>query len=240
MKTQMLYRELGKYYNLIYHLKDYKKEVEIVKKLLLKYKKSDGKELLDVGCGTGQHLKYLKNYFSCTGIDVNKEMLEIARKNVKGVVYKQADMIDFNLNKKFDMIICLFSSIGYVRTYSNLKKTIQNFSNNLKTGGVVLIEPWFTKDTFIPGKLHMTTCDGEDIKLVRLDFSRVKGNISIIEMHYLIAEKRKGVKYFSDQHELGLFRIDKTLGFMRDADLKSMYLKHGLKMQRGLYVGIKK
>ena len=32
-------------------------------------------------------------------------------------------MIDMDLGKKFDVITCLFSSIGYVKTYSNLEQT---------------------------------------------------------------------------------------------------------------------
>lgn len=93
-----------------------------LKKLISRYKKSKGRDLLDVACGTGNHLKYLKNSFSCTGTDIDEEMLSIARKKVKGVVFKKADMTTLSLNKKFDVITCLFSSIGYVKTYANLRK----------------------------------------------------------------------------------------------------------------------
>lgn len=48
----MLYKELAKYYDLIYHWKNYKKETDKIKKLISRYKKSDGKALLDVACGT--------------------------------------------------------------------------------------------------------------------------------------------------------------------------------------------
>lgn len=240
MKKQVMYKEIAKYYDLIYSWKDYKKEIKIIKKLIPKYKKSKGKELLDIGCGTGQHLRYLKNSFICTGIDSNEEMLKIAKKNVKGVAFKKADMANFNLRKKFDVILCLFSSIGYVKTYADLKKTINNFSRHLKTGGIVIIEPWFTKSAFKAGLPAMTTYDRKNIKIVRLNVSRVKNNISILDMYFLVAEKGEDVKHYVDRHELGLFDISQTLKFMKEAGLDAKFLKNGLMKDRGLFAGVKK
>ena len=240
MKNQMLYRELAKYYNLIYSFKDYKKEAGIIRKLILKYKKSGGNYLLEAGCGTGKHLKYFENTFSCTGIDVNKGMLRIARKSAKRTFLKKDDMVNFSLNKKFDVILSLFSSIGYVKTYKNLEKAIHNFSNHLKSGGVLIIEPWLTKKNFRAGTPHMATFDSKNIKIARLNISRIKNDISIIDMHYLIAEKNKKVRHFTDRHELGLFDIDRTLKIMKKEGLEARFSKNGLMKDRGLFIGVKK
>ena len=85
----------------------------------------------------------------------------------------------------------------------------------------------------------MTTYEGEAIKIARLNSSKIEGNLSIMEMHYLIAEKDKDVIHFVDIHELGLFEIDKTLEFMEKAGLKSEFLKDGLMEDRGLFIGVK-
>ena len=239
MKKQILYGELAGYYDFLYSFKDYEKEALRIKKLIAKYKKSKGNELLDVARGTGHHLEHLKEDFSCTGVDINEEILNVARKNVEGVVFKRADMITFNLDKKFDVITCLFSSIGYVKTYSNLRRTIRNLAEHLRTGGVALIEPWFTKSAYKSGSPYMTTYDGKNIKIARLNVSEIRGGISVMDMHYLIAEKDGCVKHFVDRHELGLFEVSKTIKFMKDAGLQSRFLKNGLLKDRGLYVGIK-
>ncbi len=234
-----MYKELAKYYDLIYHWKDYKTEADTLKDLIEKYKKSDGNYLLDAGCGTGMHVKHFKDDFSCTGIDINNEMIEFARNKVYGVRFEQGDMINFNLNTKFDVILCLFSSIGYVKTYSNLEKTIQNFSHHLKKGGVLIVEPWFTKSAFWVGVPGMTTYDGDDVKIARLNTTKVEGDLSIMEMHYLIAEKDGDIKHFVDIHELGLFETDKTLELMGQANLMSEFLIDGLMKDRGLFIGVK-
>ncbi|HLC50156.1 MAG TPA: class I SAM-dependent methyltransferase [Candidatus Nanoarchaeia archaeon] len=239
MKKQALYKELAKYYDLIYSSKDYQREAETVKSIVSKYKKSKGKKLLEVACGTAGHLKHLKSDFDCTGIDLNEEMLKIAKKNTKGVKFLKEDMASFNLNKKFDIIICLFSSIGYVKSYGNLKKTISNFYRHLENGGVLIVEPWLKRSDFKVGTPHMATYQSENLKIARVDMSKIRGNVSVMDMRYLIAEKGKEIKQFSDRHEMGLFEIDKTTSIMKKAGFKVRFLKDSLMEERGLFIATK-
>jgi ubiquinone/menaquinone biosynthesis C-methylase UbiE len=234
-----MYGDFADVYDLIYAFLDYRKTAKKVKKLIKKHKKVKGTKLLDVGCGTGKHLSFLKNEFECTGIDISNEMLDVARKNYNGIRFLQADMVNFNLNEKFDAIICLFSSIGYVKTYENLKKTITNFSNHLEPGGIVIIEPWLTKSVAIDGLASMTTYDSDEIKIARQSVSEIDGDVSRFEMHYLVARKGDKVSYFKDMHELGLFGVEKTLEIMNNAGLNSKFLNKGLEAKRGLFIGIK-
>jgi len=144
-----------------------------------------------------------------------------------------------SLGKIFDVIICMFSSIGYVKTHLNLEKTIRNFAKHMKKGGLALIEPWHTKLAYILGSPHMETHNGNNIKIARLSVPRARGNLSVIDMHCLIAESDEDVNYFSDRHELGLFEVDETLRIMKKAGLQSKFLKRGLVRERGMFVGVK-
>lgn len=240
MQQQSIYKEFARYYDLIYSQKDYKGEVLTIKRLISKYKKTKGRDLLEVACGTGGHVRYLSDDFQIVATDVNAEMLEVARKSIKGVAFKKADMINLNLGREFDVIICLFSSIGYVRTYPNVKRTLYNFAHHLKKDGVAIIEPWFTKSGYKIGSPHLTIYEDDNIKIARNCVSKSHGNVSILDMHYLVAERNKGVKYFVDRHELGMFEHEKVLQFMKDAGLQSRFLKNGLSKDRGIFVGTKK
>ena len=237
MRKPLLYRKLGKYYNFIYSFKDYKKEAKYLKTLVKKYKKSAGNELLDAACGSGIHLKYLKDSFSCMGFDLNDSILAVAKKNIMGVKFRKADMVMFNLHKKFDVITCLFSAIGYAKTYPNLKKTMLNFSKHLKKGGVVIIEPWISPSNFRSGHSDLRTYSSKDLKIARISISKRVGTFSRLEMCYLILEKNK-IKYFKDFHELGLFDVNKTLKIMKEVGFVPIFLKKGFG-DRGLYVGVK-
>ncbi len=235
-----MYKEFAEIYDLIYSFIDYKKSCKKLSKLIKKYKKSSGNQLLDVACGTGSHLLYLQNKFICTGVDINAEMLSVAKKKVQNVTFMQADMITMDLDKKFDIITCLFSSIGYVKTYENLEKTIKNFSDHLNPGGIVIIEPWISKSDYQPGRPSMHIYDNDDIKIARLNTAKLKDNLSTMEMHYLMVKKDENVQYFKDYHELGLFDHEKIIQIMKDADLEVISFQKGVMVDRGLFLGIKK
>jgi len=135
----------AKKYDIVHQDRNCVWEVRDLKDIIKKVKKSRGKELLDVGCGTGTHLSYLQKDFSCTGIDLHKEMLKIAKKKLKkSVKLYQDNMVNFDLNKQFDVIISLYSVINYAKDFSELRKTLKNFHKHLKKGGVCIIEPFFT------------------------------------------------------------------------------------------------
>ena len=240
MTGQLLHGKLAKYYDKIYSFKDYLDEAVRIQNIIIKYLRSEGNMLLDVACGTGLHLKHLKDDFSCTGIDISKHMLKIARKNARGVTFKEADMKNFKLKKQYDIILCLLSSIGYVKNYSSLKRTIQNFSRHLKKGGITLIEPSNANSFYIRGEPRITKYDGKDAKIARVNVPKIRQATAVLNMHVIVAEKGKDASYFRDAHELGLFDINKTLGFMKEAGLKSKYLKNGLMTGRELFIGIKK
>ena len=240
MPKQMLHSQLAKYYDRVYSFRNYLDEAVRLQNLIIKYSKTGGSTLLDAACGTGLHLRYLKDDFVCTGVDVSRSMVRIARKNVKGVTFKEADMKTMRLRKQFDIILCILSSIGYVKTVSSLEKTIRNFSSHLKKGGLVLIEPSHSKSFYVRGEPRISTYDGKDAKIARINFTKIRQTTAVLNMHILISERGKDAKYFLDKHELGLFGVNSTLKIMKAAKLKSKYLKNGLMTGRELFIGIKK
>ena len=85
MTSEQLYKKFAKYYDKVYYDKDYAKEVDFINWAVKKYKKSKGTRLLDIACGTGSHAALLKNDYSILGLDLNPEMLKLAKKKAKGV-----------------------------------------------------------------------------------------------------------------------------------------------------------
>ena len=238
-KGILQYGELAKYYDILYQWKDYEKEASVVKELVERYKTSQGNSLLDVGCGTGKHLQYLTGTFDCVGMDASEKMLEQARRNVRGAGFVQGDMVNFDLRRQFDVVLCLFSSIGFVRTHRRLGMTLKNFAGHLRTGGVAIIEPWFTKSTIKAGYVHVLAQGTNDLKIVRVDYTGVKGNMTVLDERIVVAERNKGIATYKDRMVMGLFEQEEFLRLMERAGLKARYLKKSLARGRGLYVGTK-
>ena len=234
-----MFLKSSNYYDEIYKSmgKDYSKEANKVHKLTQKYVKSGGKSLLDVGCGTGHHASLLSKHYQIVGLDLDPNILSVARKKYPKIRFQQGDMKDFKLNKKFDAIVCLFSSIGYVKTKSGLNKAVQTMTQHLRSGGVMLIEPWFSPDEWHNGRVFTVHVDKPDLKITRMSHGSRKGNISILEFQYLIGTS-KGIQHSVEKHQLGLFSKKDYLEAFHKAGLKVIHDPKGLD-GRGLYIGTK-
>jgi ubiquinone/menaquinone biosynthesis C-methylase UbiE len=240
MKRGLLYAELAQYYDRVYALKDYKRESEELRQLILENQRSQGQDLLEVGCGTGSYLQHFENDFSCTGVDISPAMLRIAKKRLKKTGLLQGDMRTFDLGREFDIVLCLFSSIANLKNYRELRQTMKNFSRHLKTGGVLILGPWKHPKQFPPGVPRLFTYDSPDLKLARIDFPKRRGAKSILDFHWLIAEKNKQVRYIAeDRHELTEFSERQYMESMRAANLSPRFVQAKPPATIGLYVAVK-
>ena len=177
------------YYDQIYAAvgKDYAAEAERLKAIIAERKRSSGNALLDVACGTAAHAVHLCDEFEITGIDIEAAMVELAAKACPQGTFLIGDMRSFDLQCTFDVVICLFSSIGFMKTIGELDAAIGNMARHLKPGGVLLVEPWITPDNFTGGFSQVVAIDEPELKLARVTRSDREGDLSILDMQYLIA-----------------------------------------------------
>jgi ubiquinone/menaquinone biosynthesis C-methylase UbiE len=227
------------FYDAIYAAegKNYASEVEYVRRVIQKLQKSTGSRLLETACGTGCHTQHFLNHFEVVGLDKSREMLAIARRRLPGVCFYEADMVDFDLGGRFDAVICLFSSIGYVRKLEQFRQAIQTMSKHLLPGGVLVMEPWLTPEEFLPGKVFATFVDQPELKIARMNVNVLREGMSILDFNYLVCTP-EGVTHFSEHHELGLFTHEDYLAAFRDSGLEATFDPPGV-IARGLYLGIR-
>jgi ubiquinone/menaquinone biosynthesis C-methylase UbiE len=233
-----MFSKSAQYYDEIYSSidKDYAAEAKKAHKLIQAYKKSKDKTLLDVACGTGFHASLLSKYYQVEGLDLDPEMLAVAKKKHPKIRFHQGDMTNFDLGRQFDAIVCLFSSIGYVKTKPRLQKAIKIMKKHLLPGGILLIEPWFTPKQWHAGRANMTQVNKPDLKIVRMSYSAQRGKVSTIEFQYLIGTPR-GIEHSVEIHELGLFTHKEYLDAFKAAKLNVVHDPVGLD-GRGLYIGV--
>lgn len=111
---------------------------EIIKEIADQYFPS-AKTLLDVACGTGNDILELQKRFSCTGIDISRNMLKIASTKVNSELH-QKDMRDFNLNQTFDIIICMFDSINHLPTAEDINKCFNSIKKHMHKDSVFIFD----------------------------------------------------------------------------------------------------
>lgn len=234
-----MFTKSEKYYDAIYETmgKDYAAEAETVHGFIQKHKRTVGNSLLDVACGTATHAATLKRYYKYEGVDLDPAMVKIARTKFPKLKFHQGDMMDFDLGKKFDALICLFSSIGYAKTRPALAKALKTMTRHLLRGGALLIEPWFSPDEWKSASVRAQYAEKPDFKIARMSYTGRRGNISLLDFHYTIGD-RQGVRTFVERHEMGLFTHEEYIRAFETAGLKTIHHKKGLD-GRGLYIGRK-
>lgn len=230
-----MFSKTAQYYDKIYGQKDYRAEVECLRAIIAREPGPERQTLLDVACGTGSHIEHLKSHYQVSGLDLEPGLLELARQRHPKVAFYEGDMIDFDLDQSFDVITCLFSAIGYVRTVGNLRKAICTMARHMAPGGLLLVEPWFTPGDWNPGHPHALLIDEPDLKIARLNTSFGDGRLSWFVFHYLIATP-EGTEHLVERHELGLFERSEMEAAFLKAGLTVRYDEYGL-TGRGLWIG---
>lgn len=225
------------YYDRLYAAvgKDYAAEAQNLKAIIAGRRRSDGSALLDVACGTAAHAVHLADDFEITGIDLEQTMIELAKERCPKGTFLAGDMRDFDLQRTFDVVICLFSSIGFMKTKADLDAAIGNMARHLEPGGVLLVEPWITPDNFTGGFSQVVSIDEPELKVARVTRSDREGDLSILDMQYLIATPDR-LEHIAERYELGLFTEEEYLAAFKRAGLEVELDPKGL-MDRGLLIG---
>ena len=115
--------------------------------------------VLDLCCGQGRHsIALAKTGLDVTGVDLSEEMLAIARSTAAqitfaparggnaegkgGLQFQQADMrrLPNEFSGKFDAVINMFSSFGYLETEEDDQQALHQIASCLKPGGKVLMD----------------------------------------------------------------------------------------------------
>ena len=231
-----MFSESEQYYDDIYETmgKDYVAEASKIHEFIQQHKQTEGNTLLDVACGTGTHAGLLCKYYDVEGTDLNTSMLKVARKKHPQIRFVQSDMRDFDFARQFDVIICLFSAIGYMKTKTDLQKAIRRMSRHLLPGGVLLVEPWFTPEQWNVGRVSTILVDKPGRKIVRMSRGWKRGRLSLLDFHYLVGTS-KGIEHITEHHEFGLFLHEEYVDAFKKAGLDVTHDPEGVD-GRGLYI----
>lgn len=245
MTEEQLYHKFAKYYDRIYENIDVHKESDFIKWAVKQHKKSPGNKLLDMACGTGRHAQLLKDSFDVLGVDINPEMLKIAREKLPDIRFMEGDMKELDLDEKFDVIICMFSAINYNTTLEEFKGSIGNFYTHLNEGGVLVFDYGINKENWIEGLVSVDTVVDDDLKLARICQSSLEEGIFNANFIFLIKEDGK-LDFDIDQHRLGVLGMEEVVDSMAGAGFKSFIYSEFTRKEwnvvsgeRPIFVGVK-
>jgi SAM-dependent methyltransferase len=230
--------QFARAYDLTYRLrgKDYAAEAAHIARVA-RDRRPGAAALLDVACGTGEHLAHLRACFSTVaGLDGSSAMLQQARAKLPGVPLVQGDMRDFDLRRRFDVVTCLFSAIGYLASVSELRAAVAAMARHLVPGGVLIVEPLWRPEQFLDGHVSAEVLEHDGQTLSRMSHSTRAGRTARMEIHYLVADGT-GLQHFAETHLNTLFTSAEYLDAVAAAGCDAEFLPEG-PAGRGLLVGV--
>ena len=223
----MMYEQIAPYYDAIYDFKDYPGKAERLRRMLTRLHPK-ARNLLDVGCGTGRHLEALGEHYDIEGLDLSESLLKVARQRLPGIALHHGDMTAFELGHGFDVITCLFGSIGYLLSLAHVRQSIATMARHLNLGGLLLIEPWLSPEAFRVDEVIHNIVDRENLKISWMYVARRDHDRAVYDIHYLVATPSTGVAHITERQELGLYSPAEYLEAIHGAGLYATHHSHGL------------
>ena len=107
---------------------------------LIAQNKPSAKTVLELACGTGAVLTHLAKEYEVSGLDLSSRMLSVARKKLPGARFYRADMVAFDVGKKFDVILCVFDSINHVLEFADWKRVFSRIDAHLVEDGLFIFD----------------------------------------------------------------------------------------------------
>lgn len=96
---------------------------------------------LDLCCGAGSLLELVcEKGFSATGVDISRHQLKHARQNAPCAKLVRADVREFSLPGKFDVITCMFDSLNYLTTKRDLTRAFRRARRHLHDEGLFIFD----------------------------------------------------------------------------------------------------
>lgn len=226
-------------YDLLYEAagKDYEGESADLH-ALIQARTPGAASLLDVACGTGAHLVYLRQWYEAVGVDVDPGMLAEARRCLPDGEFIEDDMRSFRLGRRFDAVSCLFSSIGYLSSVHDLDQALITMVSHLRPGGVFVLDGWVRPEAWMDeNPTHLLTASDENVTVARMSRSRRQDDKTFLDMHHLIGS-RHGIEHVVDVHVMTLFSTERYQASLHRAGLTEIETVEGPMPDRDRFVGV--
>lgn len=168
-----------------------------------------GASVLDLCCGQGRHsIQLAKRGLRVTSLDLNAGYLELAKQAAATAKVEietvAADMRELPSEDKFDAIVNMYSSFGYLESEAEDLKVLESAAKALKAGGQLLLDmlnrEWAI-DNYIQNDWH-TGADGT-LYVERRDLDLATSRMHV---HFIVVDS-KGGRRESIGHNIRLYTL---------------------------------
>ena len=199
----------GKVYDLLYRDKESGDEVNFVADIIYRHGRG-GLTLLELGCGTGRHMKaFEEKGFDTYGIDQSHEMVETAK--ASGLDVRQGDIRERCFTRYFDNASSLFHVVSYMKSNNDVLKFFHSVSAQLNDSGLLVFDAWYAHSVISqrPSKREIRAEDDEmSVKRVATPIMDEVRNLVHVDFDFIVQDKVSGnTRSYQERHTMRYFSI---------------------------------
>lgn len=135
-------------YDVAFSYRKFSSEVSVIIEWFKSYSKtlnSSPLNALEIACGPARHSIALGKIGTVTtALDLEKDMCRyaksLARRSHIELKVVQANMIEFEIAEKFDLVLMMLDSISHILSSDDLKKHLDHVIQHLRVGGIYILE----------------------------------------------------------------------------------------------------
>ncbi len=239
-----MYGELASWFHLVTAPADYADEAAEVVRLLAEHGVEVGPvkpeaTVLELGSGGGNTASHLKAHARLTLTDISPAMLELSARLNPECEHLAGDMRTLRLARTFDAVL-LHDAVTYMTSEADLRAAVGTAFVHLRSGGVVVLLPDFTAETFRSETRHggHDGPDGRALRYLEWTHDPDPTNTTVVTYYaYLLRDADGSVRVLDDRHVKGIFpratwlRLLADVGFSADVSVDPW--------EREVFVGVR-
>jgi SAM-dependent methyltransferase len=225
----VVFDEYARFYDNLYHLKDYGKEVDYVLALVHKAGNPRPKSVLDIGCGTAKHvIPFAQRGMETVGFDLSSRMVEAARANIKDAGVNAhvnvGDALTYRDKKKYDLVVSMFAVMGYLNANEDFLKGLETARVHMHTESLFIFDVWFG-----PAVLHQkpevrvqehTAGDQNTMRIVRPEINICNQTVTVAYDVMKFNDEKKVIEEAHEKHTMRYFFAQEMKLFLTIAGLE--------------------
>ncbi|MCW8193395.1 class I SAM-dependent methyltransferase [Proteobacteria bacterium 005FR1] len=221
-----LYADLAGYYDQFCNEVDYTEQCEFAVRAFECFAHVDGREYLDLACGTGKHLALMQEQgFAASGLDNSAAMLEQAAVRCPDARLLLCDLAGFDQQEEFSLITCFLYSLHYSHPTSALEETLKRAWNALKPGGVFIFNTVDARG--ISERTIKTQLSEGDTHLSFQSGWQYSGEGEVMNLVLSITrESTEGRQTWHDQHRMTALTLPQLSSMLESVGFEVTLLEH--------------
>ncbi|HEY7470119.1 MAG TPA: class I SAM-dependent methyltransferase [Acidimicrobiia bacterium] len=213
-----MYDDLAVWFPLITPVEDYREESAFIAGLFGRAQ-IPVLEVLELGSGGGHVASHLSDRFAMTLVDISPQMLAVSQQLNPGCNHIEGDMRDVRLGRQFDAVL-IHDAVMYMTSEDDLMAAMATAFAHCRPGGITIIAPDFTLESYEPTASHEGTDDasGRGVRFLEWVWDPDPSDTQVrVDYVYALRDETGQVEVVHDPHQVGLFPRATWLSLLESA-----------------------